>query len=229
MARNLRIFLTCAFAAVGFHLSAVAEPVKGSGSTSTSQKTGTTKPAPKPTYGLCDLPQNPESLPTDPVPVEQDQCSWFQHYSAKSQTPTTGGSCGGFTVVFGQSGDLKPHLNRVNLKAEWDDEPLTAKNCVNASLAAVAWGERCSDDACTSVNWEKIGGPSLSKGTWQSSQQRCYFYSQFISINKKYRTLNLDTIATLIEDGKPVRKRAKGTIHVKRGNGKCVSVDQKPR
>jgi hypothetical protein len=205
----------------------MAEPVKGSGSTAERPKTGA-KPPPPPTYGLCDLPQNPDSFPSSPVTVEQDQCSWFQHYSAKSQTPTTGGSCGGFTVVFGQTGDLKPHLNRVNLKAEWDDEPLTAKNCVNASLAAVAWGERCSDDACTSANWEKIGGPKLSKGTWQGAQG-CYFYSKFISINKKYRTLNLDIIASVIEDGKPVRKRAKGTIHVKRGNGKCVSVDQKPR
>ena len=35
MARDLRIFLTCAFAAVGFHVSAIAEPVKGSGSKGT--------------------------------------------------------------------------------------------------------------------------------------------------------------------------------------------------
>jgi hypothetical protein len=51
----------------------------------------------------------------------------------------------------------------------------------------------------------------------------------FASANKKYKTLNLDIIATLIEDGKPVRKRAKGTMHVKRGNGKCPTATYKPR
>ncbi len=229
MARHLRIFFVCAIAAaVGLHASATAEPVKKSGSTAERPKTEKA-PLPQPTYGLCELPQNPESFPSSPVTVEQDQCSWFQHYSANSHTPTTGGSCGGFTVVFGQMGDLKPHLDRVSLKAEWADLALTAANCASARIAAVGWGERCSDQACTSVQWEKIGGPQQGKGHWNTVSQVCYVSVAFASANKRYKTLNLDIIATLIEDDKPVRKRAKGTIHVKRGNGKCPSVDQKPR
>ena len=38
---------------------------------------------------------------------------------------------------------------------------------------------------------------------------------------------NLDIITTLIENGKAVPKRAKGTIRVHIGNGKCASIDKK--
>jgi hypothetical protein len=170
MALHLRIFSVCAVvASMNFNASALAEPVKGQVSTTARPPADITKPAPKPTYDLCNLPQNPAAFPSSPVPVEQDQCSYFQHFSAMSNTPTTGGSCGGFTIVFGQTGDLKPHLDRVSMKAEWGDLALTAANCANARIAAVAWGERCSDDACTSVQWEKIGGPQQGKGHWNTT------------------------------------------------------------
>lgn len=209
------------------HVPAPAEPVKGSVSTTARPQSDKTKPLPPATYGLCDAPQNADDFPSSPVPVEEDKCSHFQQFSVSSNTPSTGGSCGGFTVVFGPKGDLRPNLHRVDMKAEWGDVALTAANCANARVAAVAWGERCSDDDCTSAKWEKFGGPKQGKGTWNTTSQVCYVGVWLSSINKKYKTLNLDIITTLIENGKPVRKRAKGTIRVHIGNGKCASIDKK--
>jgi hypothetical protein len=92
----------------------------------------------------------------------------------------------------------------------------------------VGWGARCSDDACTSAQWEKIGGPQQRKGTWNATSQVCYVPITFASGSKKYKTLNLDIIATVVENGQTLRKRAKGTIMVRRGNGHCVSIDKAP-
>ena len=129
--------------------------------------------------------------------------------------------------MFGPQGDLKPNLHNIDFKAEWGDLALTAANCANARVAAVAWGERCSDDACTTAKWEKIGGPKQSKGTWNTVSKACYMSVNLPSINKKYKTLNLDVITTLNENGKAVPKRAKGTIRAHIGNGKCTSIDKK--
>ena len=95
-------------------------------------------------------------------------------------------------------------------------------------MAAVAWGERCTDEACTAAQWEKICGPSQRKGFWNTTSQVCYIGLSFSSAGKKYKTLNLDVIATAVENGETVRKRAKGTITARRGNGQCVGATATP-
>ncbi|MEO8186149.1 MAG: hypothetical protein ABI580_02145 [Burkholderiaceae bacterium] len=56
----------------------------------------------------------------------------------------------------------------------------------------------------------------------------CYIELVFNSSGKKYKTLNVDVIAKIVEDGKWVRKRAKGTTYVSHPNGKCFSTTVKP-
>jgi hypothetical protein len=232
MALHTRIFSVCSIAAaIALHVPVLAEPVKGSTST-TERPLGdapTQAPPKAATYGMCDAPQNADAFPSSPVPVEHGKCENSQKFSATSNKPSTGGSCGGFTVAFGPMGDLKPYLNHVLLRAEWGDVPLTAAKCASARLAAVGWGARCMDDACTSAEWEKLGAPKQRKGTWNATTQSCYVYVAdfFGGADKKYKTLNLDIITTVVENGQTVRKRAKGTITAHRGNGKCFSATTK--
>jgi hypothetical protein len=227
----IRVIAVCVIAAAyALHLPAFAEPVKGSLSATERPLGDLAKqpPVKAASYGLCNAPQNADAFPSSPVPVEPSKCHNSQKFSATSSTPSTGGSCGGFTVAFGPMGDLKPYLDGVTLAADWGDVALTAANCASARLAAVGWGARCTDDACTSAQWEKIGGPQQRKGTWNATNQKCYMPLTFASADKKYKTLNLDIIATVVENGQTVRKRAKGTITVRRGNGKCFSADKSP-
>ncbi len=112
------------------------------------------------------------------------------------------------------------------LRADWGDTPLTAANCAQAKVAAVGWGARCTNDACTTAEWEKIGGPQRRGGYWNSNSKQCYIEVGFNS-TAKYKTLNIDVIATLPEDGKMVRKRAKGWIYVSHPNGKCFKATKK--
>lgn len=190
---------------------------------------------PKPvTYGLCDAPQNADAFPSKPVAVVQTQCEYTQHYSATSAQPSGDDTCGGFTVAFGQAGDLKPHLRNINMIADWGDAPLTQAQCAKAKVAAVAWGARCTNEACTTAEWQKIGGPKQVTGTWNTVSKVCYIRPNFVSNNVKnkevqFKTLNLDIIATLEVGAKMVRKHAKGTIDVRLPNGKCPTASVKPR
>ena len=189
-----------------------------------------TAPQPAATYGLCGAPQNADAFPSNPVAVYHGKCDNTQQFTATSPGPSTGGTCGGFTVAFGPMGDLKPSLNHsIILRAEWGDTALTAANCAQAKVAAVGWGARCTNDACTTAEWEKIGGPKQVKGTWNTTSNKCSTQVQFNSSDKKFKTLNIDVIATLPEGGKTVRKRAKGFIYVSHPNGKCFSATTKPR
>ncbi len=185
---------------------------------------GTAPQPPKAMYGLCSGPQNADAFPSSPVAVEAGPCHNAQQYTATSPGPSTGGSCGGFTVAFGPMGDLKPSLNHsIKLRAEWGDTALTAANCTKAKVAAVGWGARCTNDACTTAEWEKIGGPKQKTGTWNATSNTCDTLIQFNSSDKKFKTLNIDIIATLPEGVHTVRKRAKGFISVSHPNGKCLS------
>jgi hypothetical protein len=181
------------------------------------------------TFGLCDAPQNADDLPTSPVPVQEDTCTLYQRFEANSNTPSNGGSCGGYTVAFGPMGDLKTNWKKYRLNATWGDTTLTQAQCTNARLAAVAWGARCLDEGCSSTQWERIGTPLSKKGTWGSNQNRCYLEHQFMDGEHHYKVLNIDVIATLQDGGQAVRKRAHAVIRAERGNGKCVSVDQPAR
>jgi hypothetical protein len=232
MTLHTRVLVFCSIVtAIALHVPALAEPVKG---VLTGERplgdAGQHAPPKAATYGLCSGPQNADAFPSSPVPVEHGKCENSQKFSATSDGPSTGGSCGGFTVAFGPMGDLKPYLNKVMLTAAWGDRPLTAANCASARLAAVGWGERCGNDDCTSAQWEKLGGPQQRKGTWNTTKQACYLgVVIFFGVAKeKYKTLNLDIITTVVEAGKTVRKRAKGTINVQRGNGKCPTATYKP-
>jgi hypothetical protein len=180
------------------------------------------------TFGLCDAPQNADDLPTQAVAVQEDNCSYYQHYEATSAAPTNGGSCGGYTLAFGPMGDLKTNWKRHTLKARWGEAALTQAQCPKARLAAVAWGARCLNDACSSTQWEKIDVPLSKAGTWSTNQGRCVLEHQFIDIQHHYKTLNIDVIASYQEGAQSVRKRAHASIHVEKGNGKCASASQGP-
>jgi len=222
-----RIFYFCSIAlALAFHGAAVAAPVTESVGERPQGEAPKRVPPKAATYGMCDAPQNADNFPSNPVPLVAGKCENSQTFTATSAGPSTGGQCGGFTVAFGPLGDLKPQLDRVHLKAEFG-ETLTAAQCASAKVAAVGWGAKCTNDSCTTAAWEKIGGPTQKSGTWHSTSQKCFLEIRFYRHKIKHKTLNLDVIATVVENGKAVRKRAKGTIYVERGNGKCFSATQK--
>jgi len=235
-----RIAFLCFLAsAIGLHIPALAQPGKwaaGETPLDDAAKQGSAKASS--TYGMCSGPTNGDAFPISPVPVEAEKCHNSQKFSATSDGPSTGNGCGGFTVAFGPKGELRPNLKHVILKAEWGDVPLTAANCASAKIAAVGWGERCTDHAnettsspatsCTSTKWEKIGGPTQGKGLWNTTSQVCSVSAQVSSTDKRYKTLTMDIIATVVENGKTVRKRAKGTIRASYPNGQCVSTPAKP-
>lgn len=228
-----RIGFFCFLAsAIGLHIPALAQPGKWAASETPLDdvaKQGPVKATS--TYGMCSGPQNADAFPSRPVPVEAEKCRNSQTFSATSAGPSTGDGCGGFTVAFGPQGNLRPNLKHVILKGEWGDVPLTAANCASAKIAVVGWGARCTDhadDSCTSTQWEKIGGPTQGKGFWNTTSQVCYVSAQVSSTDKRYKTLTMDIIATVVENGKTVRKRAKGTIRASYPNGQCVSTPAKP-
>jgi len=229
MRLHARFAFLCSLAiAIAFPVPALAAPDKGKWSTTERplldiQQQGPLKVA---TYGMCSGPQNADAFASSPVPVEEGKCDNSQKFTATSDGPSTGGSCGGFTVAFGPMGDLKPYLDRVIVRADWGDTPLTAANCASARVAAVGWGARCTNDACTTAEWEKLGGPKQRKGFWNTTSKVCYIELGFTSTGK-FKTLNLDVIATLPENGKTVRKRAKGWIYASHPNGKCFSTTVK--
>ena len=210
--------------------SVLAAPTDGLSTTERPLADVANRPPPKPsTYGLCDAPQNADSLPLRPVAVTKGKCDDTQRFSMTSAQPSTGETCGGYTVAFGPLGDLKPYLDRVNMIADWGDAPLTEAQCAKARVAAVGWGARCTNAECTEAEWQRIGDPKQRAGTWNSTSKVCYIRANFVSKDTKFRTLNLDVIATLDQGGTVVRKHAKGTIIASHPNGKCFSATVKPR
>lgn len=177
------------------------------------------------TFGLCTGPQNALDFPSSPVPVTEDSCHYRQRFSATSVGPSNApGSCGGYSVSFGPMGDLRRDMKTARLTAEWGDSPITsASACSTARLAAVGWGYRCDNDSCSQGAWEKIELQRQVEGSWSSSSQTCTLRIPIAGADNRYKTLNLDIIASQMVNNSRVRKRAKGTIEVERGNGKCVS------
>ena len=193
---------------------------------------------PTSTYGMCSGPPNADAFAQSPVPVVEGKCDDSQTFSATSLGPSNGNGCGGFTVAFGPKGNLRPYLDHVILRAEWGDVPLAAANCASARIATVGWGARCTGrvnkttpltTACTSTKWEKIGAPIQRKGVWHTTSQVCSIVADVSSVDKQYKTLTMDIIATVVENGQTVRKRAKGTIWVRQPNGQCLSAPSKPK
>jgi hypothetical protein len=223
---HIRVVSACLVCiASALHIPALAEP-KGKWPTTERPLPDIDKQGPLKalSYGLCDGPQNADAFASSPVPVEAEKCHNSQTFSATSANASYGGTCGGFTVALGPKGDLKPYLDHVTLRADWGDTALTSANCAKARVAAVGWGARCTNDACTTAQWEKIGGPTQRKGYWNTTSQVCYIEVGFNSSGKKFKTLSLDIIAKVVENGQTVRKRAKGTIRASHPNGKCLST-----
>lgn len=214
-----------------FPAALLAAPTVGSGALSSERpQLSETAPPPVLTYGLCNAPQNADDFASSPVAVQEDSCNYFQEFQATSPNTNYGSSCGGFTVAFGPIGDLKLNWKRYHLKAMWGDAPPTQANCALSRLAAVAWGWRCDDAACTTGAWERIGNPKSQKGTWNTTSQVCYIDIGFVApLDRVYKTLNVDVIASQTQGQTTVRRRAKGWIHASRGNGKCFSATVKPR
>ena len=208
--------------------AASAAPDPGVGGSSSDPPVGTTAPHVS-TYGLCSGPQNPEAFPSSPVPVVETQCEYTQKFEATAASPTAGGTCGGFTIAFGQQGDLKRKWKNLWLTAKWGDAPPTQAQCANSHLAAAAWGYRCANASCSSGAWERIGAAKKIHGTWNTTSQVCYLSIIASTGDKYYLTANLDVIATQGQGSSAVKKRAAGSIYNHTPNHKCPTATYTPR
>jgi len=187
--------------------------------------------AKKVAYTFCDGPQNAQSYPASPVKVVLGQCnSMSQAFTATSVAPSAGQNCGGYSIAFGPKGKLNRDLHQITMTSAWGDAPLTAAQCPTAKVTAQAWGERCVDDACKKTAWDLIEkGAKQRDGKWDQASNTCLLEVRFTSEGVKYRTLNLDTITTVVENGQIIRKRAKGTIVAElKKDGPCLSAEAKP-
>ena len=221
---------TLAFALAVAAGAAPAAPLSGALQASERPQLTTTRPPySAATYGLCSAPQNADDFASSPVPVETTRCEFIQRFSATSASPSSGASCGGYTVAFGPMGDLKRNMKSVTLTAAWGDAPLTATTCTSARLSAVAWGYRCDNDACSAGAWERIGTPRSVPGTWSANSQSCSLPLSLGGAGHSYSTLNIDVIGSVTQNGNPVRKRARATIEARRGNGQCYSASAPQR
>lgn len=210
-------------AIIALHAAAIG--ATNTGVSASEQPIGSTGPKPTvATYGLCSGPQNADAFPSSPVPVVDGACELSQTFEATSPGPTSGSSCGGFTVAFGPMGDLKSNWKTISLSAKWADAPLTAATCTSAYLAFAGWGYRCDNAACTVGAWERIGVAQGRKGTWNTTSQVCYLALGANTGPKDYKTLNIDVIATQGQGASAVRKRASAKIYAQRGNGRCFSM-----
>jgi hypothetical protein len=209
-------------------LAALGAPSTGTLSSSEHPLGAGTAPLPAATYGLCSGPQNADDFPSSPVPNVETQCEFTQQFHSTSPNASYGGSCGGYTVAFGPKGDLKRKRKYLWLKGEWGDVPLTQANCTTAHIAAASWGYLCTNAACTTGAWERIGAASTKKGFWNTTSQICYVAVQANTGNKDYQTVSIDIIATQGQGRTAVRRRAKASIYNVQPNGKCPTATYTP-
>ena len=224
----MRITLV-SWALLAVSLVAVGAPSTAKLSSSEHPVAVGTAPQPAATYGLCSGPQNADDFPSSPVPSVETQCEYTQQFHSTSPNASYGGSCGGYTVAFGPKGDLKRKRKYLWLRGEWADVPLTQANCTSAHIAAASWGYRCTNAACTTGAWERIGAASSKKGFWNTTSQVCYLSVQANTGNKDYQTVSIDIIGTQGQGQSAVRKRVKASIYNVHPNGKCPSATYTPR
>ena len=218
----------CAAALAAVHAVTAAAPVTGAGTEQPHAQPGGAPPAAA-TYGLCAAPQNADAFPSQPVPVQKRPCEDYQRFESTSPGPSTGGTCGGYTVAFGPMGDLKRYWARYNLRAYWADTTPTAATCGSSYLAATAWGWRCDNADCSAGAWELIHAPYRRQGSWNVNSNTCYTDVSFTTSGKVYKTLNIDIIGTQGTAANAPRKRVRGVIDVSRGNGTCASASTAAR
>lgn len=207
--------------------AASAAPTTGTSSSEQPVATGTAPLVSA--YGLCAQPQNADAFPSRPVPVIETQCEFTQKFAATAASPTLGSECGGFTIAFGQQGDLKRNWKDLWLTAKWGEAMPTQAKCASSYLAAAAWGYRCTDAACNTGAWERIGPAKKIHGTWHSTSKTCALQIISSADNKDYLTANMDVIATEGQGSAAVKKRAAAEIYNHTPNHKCPSATQTPR
>ena len=209
----------------------VALGAPSTGTLSSSEHPLGTTPAPQPaaTYGLCSGPQNADDFPSRPVPNVETQCEFTQQFHSTSPNASYGGSCGGYTVAFGPQGDLKRKRKYLWLKGEWADAPLTNQAaCTAAHIAAASWGYLCTNAACTTGAWERIGTAGSKTGYWHANTNTCTVAIQANTGSKDYATVSIDIIGTQGQGASAVKKRVKASIYNKHPNGKCPSATYSP-
>ena len=212
-------------------LPAAAAPDEPPVSSSSRSISSVSDAAKKVAYTFCAGPQNAQSYAASPVKVVLGQCnSMSQAFTATSDKPSAGPNCGGYAIAFGPKGNLNPNLHQITMTSTWGDVPLTAAQCASAKVTAQAWGERCVDDACKKTSWDLIEkGPKQRDGKWDPASNTCVLEVRLTSEGVKYRTLNLETITSVVENGQIIRKRAKGTILAElKNDGPCLSAETKP-
>lgn len=214
-------------ATLAVHMVATGAPTTGTLSSSEHPVPTGTVPHPA-TYGLCSGPQNADDFPSSPVPVVETTCDYTQEFHATSPTASYGSTCGGFTVAFGPKGDLKRKWRYLWLTGGWGDSPLTQANCATAHIAADAWGYLCTNAACTTGAWERIGTARTTHGTWNTVSQICYIGIGATTGQKDYQTVNIDVIATQGQGRSAVRQRASASIHNMEPTGKCPTATYPP-
>ncbi len=189
-------------------LPVTAAPDDSPVSSSSRSKILASDVAKKVDYGFCSGPQNAQSYASSPVKVALGQCnSMSQSFTATSDGPSNGNNCGGYSIAFGPKGNLNQNLHQIAMTSSGADTPLTQAQCWKAKVTAQAWGERCVDEVCNKTTWDLIeGGPKQREGKWDSAKNACVIETRFKSEGVKYRTLNLDTITTVV--GQPDRSQA---------------------
>lgn len=192
---------------------------------------GAQRPPLKITHGLCDGPSNAEAFPSSPVATVEGQCENVQEFKSTSPTASYGSdTCGGYTAAFGPQGQLKPTWKKRMLRAAWAGPALTAATCGKSRIAAIAWGWRCSDAACSSGTWEKLGGPLSNLGKWNGVSKTCNIAAIFWAPQANtYATLSIDAIATQHDGSQWVRQRVAMTIRGESPNGKCPTATYTPQ
>jgi hypothetical protein len=87
----------------------------------------------------------------------------------------------------------------------------------------VAWGARCLNADCSETRWERIDGYKTKLGVWNANAQRCDLTHLFYAQGHHYKTLNIDTIASVQDGAQTQRKRARVVMRAEKDNGRCFS------
>lgn len=179
------------------------------------------------TDGECTGPGNAWAFPSQPVPVQEDLCHYYQVYQAIS--PTTSYPDCGYTVAFGPQGDLKHPGDGYWLQADWGEVVTTPADCENSHTSGQAWGYRCEGFHCADLGqWERIGDWKTRSGYWNSVSNACYLGLSFSAAGINYNTVQVQVNAYRGSGANKVAKRAKGHIYVFRHTGHCLTATPAP-
>ena len=226
------VLIAVAVLGIALHAPVLSQTNKGGLSSSEILPQSAKDAVKKMSYGMCSARPDADTYVPSPQKILLGACNaQSQQFTMTSDNADYGRDCGGYTLAFGPLGDLKPHLHQITMTADWGDSPLAAAQCANARVTAMAYGERCLTDDCSSTDWHVIGGgPKQRKGKWDQTSNTCKLEVRFTSQKTKHQTLTLDVIADVLVNNKYVRKRAKGTIRAElKGEEPCLSTEAKAK